>query len=681
MAEVVTGLPPGFVLDAPAAAGLPQGFVLDAPTPPVSKGSAEFEPGSYYAGNSPNAEAKWGAAESIANGLTLGAYPNIMAAVGAATDVPANALGVGNGKTFGENYDANLSKWQGQREAFGKEHPAVDAAGNVAGGLMTGGGAVKAGLSPVANAIKNGAAFKVLWPVSALEGAGWGAASGFGNATGSLDERLAAAKREAPVGAVVGALAAPAMKAVDAVAGAGKNLWNSFANQDAQGEKQLVQALMRDKTAPNDIASRMEEVRGMGNADYAAVDAFGKNARRVGAVAAKTPSEARDMIEQAVDVRKAGAENRVLDALSKLTGDGSGVYQTEQQITNSMKQKAGPLYDAAFAEKSPAGPAYDALLQKQSVQDAIGSAKRTAAERQIPITDLFTTIDNPSPTVVMNPSGLPEVSNTKLEVPTTRGWDYIKRELDSTVDRLFKSGDTTAATAVKETRNALRSQLSQDNPKYAEALKVYADDRSALEAIDAGRALARDANPDEAIAAIKALDTPEKQALARMGFNRERSLVAEKGGVGRNKAAALQTTDVQNRLAALVPDDTARAAFNAKLAAENDMSRANNQVLGGSSTAENLVDMQKADTGSLVSSLATGRMARAAGLLLDPILRRTTTMTEGAANRVGDIMMSKDPEVIRALQRLFLEAQNPQRMTNTTPTVSGLMGARGDQDR
>ena len=32
------------------------------------------------------------------------------------------------------------------------------------------------------------------------------------------------------------------------------------------------------------------------------------------------------------------------------------------------------------------------------------------------------------------------------------------------------SGDTTAATAVKETRNALRSQLSQDNPKYAEAL-------------------------------------------------------------------------------------------------------------------------------------------------------------------------------------------------------------------
>ncbi len=161
-----------------------------------------------------------GALESALQGATLGWSDEGQAALGAAYDAT-------QGKDFGPAYAERQQALQGAYDAYRAERPWADFAGNLAGGVATGGVVGKA---------LGGLAKVPAWLRYPASGAAAGAAAGAGAA--APDARLEGAGRGAAVGGVVGS-------AVPLALGAAK----MPATAATRAKRALAQAIERDAGA------------------------------------------------------------------------------------------------------------------------------------------------------------------------------------------------------------------------------------------------------------------------------------------------------------------------------------------------------------------------------------------------------------------------------------------------
>lgn len=136
------------------------------------------------------------AMRGAADMMTFGMADELAAYLGSKTGI---------GGTKG-NYDANLASQRMTDQADAGNRAGYRLAGQVGGALVGGSGLAKAGLSPTANAIRAGYRLPGVALASGVEGAGIGAAQGFGGGQG-LDDRLAQAKSGGKWGGAVGLVA------------------------------------------------------------------------------------------------------------------------------------------------------------------------------------------------------------------------------------------------------------------------------------------------------------------------------------------------------------------------------------------------------------------------------------------------------------------------------------------
>jgi hypothetical protein len=615
-------------------------------------------------------------------GTTLGAGDEILSAIFAGE----RAL---RGEPFGPAFDYAQEFQRQELAKQREEHPILSAASEIAGAVGTGSQIAKAGLTAT-KLMPKGILPQMLG--GSLEGAGYGATVGFAGADGSVKDRAEVAARNLPVAAVVGA-AAPAVAeyGINPAVSFFRNLYVGARNPAQRADEILVQRIMQDRQTPEELAQAVEAAKTDGVRGYRAVDAAGKNTQRAGSMAAKAPGEFRNTVAEDLATRQAGQGDRIAGYVNDALGPGND-FLTEQSILASRRAAADPHYQAAYKAPPPSGPVYDEMLRRQSVQEAMRAAEKTAAERQVPITELFTDVPNPNattrqvPSGVLGPDGQPvmktEVVDPTIRVPTMRGWDFIKRELDGKVNQLYASKDTTAAEAVRATRNGLRDQLAADNPDYAAALRQYADDSASLEAIQTGRDLAKARNPDEARATFQGLDQGN-QDLARKGFAREVGVKLDSMRTPQDKAQVFDTPVMQDKLDTMIDDPVARLAFETRLARERDMTRAGRALTAGSNTFENFADNGSLpSTGGALGSLFSGHPMRALGLAVGNTLgflaRHGAGMNEDVAKRVGDYLMSADPAVIRSISDLYGQAAAQASRQNIVPAAidAGVNGAR-----
>lgn len=574
-----------------------------------------------------------------------------------------------------------------------EEYPVQTALTNIAGGVTSGYGLAKNGVTLVGNMANNG--LRNLLPrmfAGGLEGATYGGISGYFGADGGNDERFAQAAENAPLGAVVGAAAVPAVDLISAIMKPVANAWNSWRNPEGTATEKLAEAMAMDATSADDIATRMKQAILDGVPEYKMVDAAGKNAQRVGAIAAKTPSGFRAEVADTMAARQMNQGDRIAGYMDDALGQGDDAFRSEQALIAARQNAAKPLYEKAYSAPTPQGQIYDEMLGKQSVKDAMSAVRRVAEENQIPITDLLTEIPNPNPQMqtvvsdILDASGKPitrsEAVQDTLTVPTVRGWDFIKRELDAKVNQLFKAGDTTAATAIKETRNQLRQALSESVPDYAAALKSYSDDSASLEAMEAGRNLISARNPDEAKAIVSQID-PSNKSLAKLGAAREAGVKLDNMRSGQDKTLMFDTPNMQGKLETIVDDPVALAVLREQLGLEKDMVRSSRTMLNGSSTAENLIDEATLNNnGGAMAALLSGQPLRALGLAagtaMGKIGRATSGISEKGANAIGEFLLSSDPEKVRGLAELYQQMLARQTAPSITPAVidAGFNSAR-----
>lgn len=123
------------------------------------------------------------------------------------------AAGLGTGFGMLGDYDAELARQRGIDKADAEDRFGYRLGGQVSGGLASGAGLVKAGLSPAAAAIQSGWRLPGVALASGAEGALLSGAYGFGSGEG-LDDRLGQAGTNAAVGGVLGLLAPYAVSGV-----------------------------------------------------------------------------------------------------------------------------------------------------------------------------------------------------------------------------------------------------------------------------------------------------------------------------------------------------------------------------------------------------------------------------------------------------------------------------------
>ncbi|ACI57419.1 hypothetical protein Rleg2_4157 [Rhizobium leguminosarum bv. trifolii WSM2304] len=604
---------------------------------------------------------------------------------GGADELTSLIVGGAN-KLMGGNFkDSFDSAQELQRQELGRqrqEHPIVSAATEIAGGLGSGISLAKNGVTIVGNMAYDGV--RNILPrlaAGAVEGGTYAGLAGLFGADGGISERVDQAGRNLPLGMLVGSAAVPLTDIASAIAGRVAPLFTR--DPEERGNTLMMRSMLQDEQTPEQIASAVEAAQAAGQNEYRAVDAAGRNSQRLAAMAAKTPGAARNAIVEDLAGRQEGQAGRMRTIVTDALGQGDNAFQTEQSIIARRQAAAQPRYDAAYANPPPQGQFYTDMLGRQSVREALPVLERTAAERQMPITDLFTEVPSPTPQTREVPTGLvdaagnpmtrTETVNSNVRIPTARGWDFIKRELDARVNHLYASGDTTAAEAVKETRNALREQLATDVPGYREALANYSDNSAALEAVQTGRDLITAGNADEARAAYGALNEGQRD-LAKTGAAREITQKIDKADLGRDRTRIFNTPDMQGRMDTLVEDPVVRALFGDRLGREQDMARAGRAITGGSSTYENMADgAAVSDAGSAIIALMTGHPIRAAGMLggrlLNAAARTATGMNDEVAGRISDYLMSADPQQIRSIADLFTRAQTQARAPRIAPAV------------
>lgn len=213
---------------APAAEQRPQaGSLLDFPV---------VEPEGQGFGNN--------VAQAAGDGLFLGFGDEISAGLNSLTGYDANTGTYGN---WGTTYDDQLSAVRGQEKQFREDHPVVSIGSEFAGAMLPaafGAGAISAA-SSLPRAIGRGALF----------GGATGAAYGFGEGEGGIENRASGAAGHALIGALLGGAIPLAGAGVRSVA---QNRATRKAVKDAA------------RNAPSS-----EELRALGNQLYRQVDDAG----------------------------------------------------------------------------------------------------------------------------------------------------------------------------------------------------------------------------------------------------------------------------------------------------------------------------------------------------------------------------------------------------------------------
>ena len=108
--------------------------------------------------------------------------------------------GLVSGEGFGAGYERGVTEFRGKEKAGKEANPKTALAAEIAGGMGTGVGLAKNGVT----LMRQGMGLPQMMAAGAVEGGAYGAVSGAANAEGGVDERLSGALQGIPTGLAVG---------------------------------------------------------------------------------------------------------------------------------------------------------------------------------------------------------------------------------------------------------------------------------------------------------------------------------------------------------------------------------------------------------------------------------------------------------------------------------------------
>lgn len=528
---------------------------------------------------------------------------------------------------LGKDYDKELAgfrrKTQDARDRAGLAAPVAE----IAGGLGTGMAAGRAGLT----LMRPGQSLPRMMAAGAVEGGGYGALSALGNDT-DVGTTMA-------TGAVIGGLA-PA--AIELLRRGFAPLYARLRPQAAT-DRAIATMVERSGRTPQQIVDDLNAAAQQGQGEYMVADALGNPGQRTLSTIARTPSNARAGVVEALEQRQAGQGERVAGMLDDAFGRPVTAAQTEAARTALRRTGANANYGAARASAGPvdvsaATQQLDAILQP-GVTPMIGTG---AADDGV-----FSTLRK-----------MRDLLGTRgAQVSDFDRAFRAKIEMDAIIE---KGG--TAAALLRPARNALDDALSRASGPYANARDTYRAASQGIEAIDTGRTAAQRGRFEDTIPTFRRMSA-DQQAGFRAGYVDPLIEKTQRAAIGTNKARPLLTGKTAQEFPAFAQPGRA-PRLGQQLGREMRMFETRNQALGNSSTAQNLGDI--ADTMGTTdvafwSNLLTGNFVGAAGSAGRQVLASMQGLPPRVREQLAEFLLTRNSG--QAMQRIARAVQTGQRLT------------------
>ncbi|MFI3905660.1 hypothetical protein [Ochrobactrum sp. S1502_03] len=571
------------------------------------------------------------------------------------------AAGLGTGFGMLGDYDQELARQRGIDASDSENRFGYRLGGQLAGGVTSGVGLAKNGLSLGANAINNGAGLGKVALASGIEGAGLGGLHGFGSGEG-VEGRIGSGTVGAIGGGIIGAAAPVAIAGASGFAKPYIAQVGAMFNPDKYASRAIGEGLRRSGNTADDIAAMITGARADGQGMFTVADAMGNSGQRMLSTAARNPNGMRQVIAETLDARQAGQGRRIANALSEGFDAADTAAQRAARLTAERSTQAAQNYGAARAGSGAVDP--------------------TAA---INAADDFLT---PGASKVFNPGN--NIADDSIEAAVRRARGYLtdgnsvltdfnaafraKMELDS----MIEGAKPAVQSQLIPIRNALDGALEKASPYYANARNTFRQQSKAIDAIETGRTAATRGRYEDTIPTFNAM-SPEEQAAFRAGYSDPLIAQTQGAAIGVNKARPL-INDATNAEFPAFAAPGKSAQLQNRIARENTMFETRNAALGGSKTADNLADaadMGRYDTG-ILSTLAQGRPFAAAAQGVASLLNAGRGQPQSVTERIAKAMMETDPDIARTLlEGSTWQLTKSEAYIALVNAISGNMGAAG----
>ncbi len=331
------------------------------------------------------------------------------------------------------------------------------------------------------------------------------------------------------------------------------------------------------------------------------------------------------------DVASALAESRgrqvagYRSVLDDLAGDeGKRAFFTEMR-----DQTADSLYTKARAGGLQMTPKLQStvtqLMQRPSIQTAIGEAKQLAKEKGMDIT---------------NPAG------------SAAGLMFVDDALSGQIGRAARAGDDTLVGALKDTQNELRAFLDQASPAYGEARRTFQSMSRPVNQMAIGEELAAKALPP--------LDALGNGSLARVNANSYANALRNADATAA-KATGLRSAKMADVLEpAQMQAVTGVGQDMARYAAAQDLARVPGSPTAQYLGAQNVLRQFMGPLG-LPETAADSMLGRVAAGVMGMPFKLTQSQTEQLLGRAltdpataAKIMAAKDPKTIAQILQPYM---------------------------
>lgn len=529
-----------------------------------------------------------------------------------------------------ESYQDALSQVRGDYSQYTRDYPVESGVLEFGGGAIPGAallmvpGGQGAGAAQLARSTT-----ATVGRMGAL-GAGSGALTGAGTATEG--SRGTGAGTGALIGGTLGA-------AIPMASGAGsvavKWLRDRLAPSEAyiagRAAERVNKSLTESGMVPQDIQRIIATDAATGVPSVVA-NANPALADLAQAVAQRTGKGTRN-VEETLYKQRLGSRERTHQQVVKGLSPGD-YYSDLDAIKKDMATKAAPYYQAAYQRGEVADPAVLEFLKLPQFQQGLDEAgKLLAAEGR-------------------------EVDMSK---PTVEVLDQVKRGLDSLIEKETDTitGKTTSLGRIyTQKKNEFLKALDMAVPEYAQARAVYRGDAELANALRKGKDEFGQMDHEQVIKLVGSMSDAEKQAF-RTGVTRDLYSRIMKPSGNFNAAQRLMgAPEMQAKMQPLFENPAQFNLFKAVMEREAQLFQQSNKILGGSSTAKNLYMREGLDEGdSLGGAVAQGLMGNFKGAVIDTLLTnfRKGTIGEKTADKLSQMLMSKDPHDVAAVVRLLEE--------------------------
>lgn len=627
---------------------------VEEPAPAAMKGNPE----------------NWSAAEEMGQGATLGAGIPITSAL----SVPLEMLAKGIASPV-DAYKSVRDRKDADRAAWLAAHPVGGTAANVVGGLATGGNLAQQGVT-MAGRLGSGMAARV--GEAAIEGAAYGGIQAGNEARGDLSSQLGDAAMGAAIGGGAGGVLAGGAQALGAL---GSNVASAARGRlDPQGfaARKVAQRLEADNLTPSDIASRLKGAEPGTNV----ADVAGENTRDLLRTATNIPGRARQEVADMVESRMGGQRDRIMDTVSKKLAPGELYNATLDDIQNTYRAGADPLYKKAYAKPV----SYDDFKLDELIPRIPKAAWSEA--------NSLMGIEGYTPKQLL--ASIADDGSVSInKVPDMKQWDYVKRALDSRIaqedGKGAIGGTTPMGRALDNLKTELVTILKSQNPAYKSALEFSSDQIGLKKALDMGPKLLSMA-PDDAARAFSKLSVAEKET-ARIGVARairDKVLAGSDsaGGAGGDRVKAVWTEKTRRIIKELFPGQKAEdfAKFMQNEAMKVKTVRA---ASGNSTTARQLAGTEDAGVDpELLIRVGRGDVVGATLAAISKAARKLGGLNEKSAGAMSDMLLSDGSgNTLQALQAARDAIDRGQRrsigvnpaLPRATGLLSGTFVGRRDQ--